>query len=114
MCHGMAWQGKDHVKLSSFIQLPFVRNEGRSIMLSERTLRNRAHEIGYHISKGFTHCFGEVMYDDHGARITGYMVMDTHMGFYVRGYDSIYDHTWNLQDVEDFLREEYESLGLEW
>ena len=84
-------------------------------MLSERTLRDRAHKIGYHVTKGFTHFGKHVFYDNYGERSTGYMVMDLSTGFYAWGsYNSNFDYLWELEDVEDFLKEQYEALGLAW
>ena len=81
----------------------------------EKTLRNRAHKIGYQISKGFQH-FGEnVFYDYFDKRHIGYMVKDMSTGCYVWGcYNSNLDYLWTLQDVENYLKKQYEAIGLKW
>lgn len=82
---------------------------------SESTLRRRAYKIGYQIQKGFRH-FGRFVYHDpYGDRFSGYMVKDLQSGFYEwGGYNSNFDFLWDLEDVEDFLKEQYELLGLTW
>ena len=80
-------------------------------MLSERKVYKKAHEIGYSISKGKVHFLGAnypVYSDD-----VGYNVIDERTGMMVWGcYNSVFDHLWDLSDVEDFLKSEYDSLGL--
>ena len=84
-------------------------------MLTERTLRERAHKIGYHVTKGFTHFGKHVFYNSYGERSTGYMVMDMSTGLYAWGsYNSNFDFLWDLDDVEEFLKEQYDVLGLAW
>lgn len=84
-------------------------------MFTENTLRNRAHKIGYHVKKGFQHFGNQVFYNSYGERSTGYMVMDLSNGYYIwDGYNENFDFRWSLEDVEDFLKEQYEMLGLEW
>jgi hypothetical protein len=84
-------------------------------MLTERTLRNKAHDIGCHVTKGFMH-FGEhVFYNRYGERSVGYMVQDLSTGFYAWGcYNSNFDYLWELEDVENYLKERYADLGLAW
>ncbi len=82
---------------------------------SESTLRKRAYKIGYQVQKGFMHFGKSVFYDQNGERSSGYMVKELQYGFYVwGGYDSNFDFLWSIEDVEDFLKEQYESLGLTW
>lgn len=79
------------------------------------TLRRRAHKIGYHVQKGFRHFHQYVYHDEYGDRFPGYMVMDLQTGFYEwGGYDSNFSFLWDIEDVEDFLKEQYEALGLAW
>ena len=43
------------------------------------------------------------------------MVIDLQTGFYEwGGYDSNFTFLWDIKDVEDFLKEHYEALGLTW
>lgn len=81
----------------------------------ESTLRRRAYKIGYQVKKGFQHLGRNVYHDQYGDRYSGYMVRDLHTGFYEwDGYNSNFDFLWTLEDVENFLREQYEALGLAW
>lgn len=86
-------------------------------MYSLSTLRRRAHKIGYHVSKGFQHylCGGAVAYDYAGERTVGYSILDLSVNSYVWGsYNSIFDNQFDIEDVEEFLKEQYEMLGLTW
>lgn len=84
-------------------------------MFTESTLRRRAIAINYKVSKGFMHFGDYVHHYPDGSRCTGYMVMDLTTGFYVYGcYDSNLDNLWQLVDVEEFLKEKYQELGLKW
>ena len=82
---------------------------------TEGTIRRKAYNIGYQVQKGFQH-FGRFVYrDSYGDRYTGYMLRDLRTGFYEWGcYDSNFDHLWDLDDVADFLKGEYEARGLAW
>ncbi len=84
---------------------------------SETTLRRLAREAGYQINKGFQHWTvgGGIWVNAWGEREIGYLVTDLATGFAVWGsYDDIVDHTWQLADVEKFLKKVYESNGLKW
>ena len=82
---------------------------------SESTLRRRAYKIGYQVQKGFQHYGKFVYHDQYGDRFSGYMVKDLQTGLYEwDGFDSNFDFLWTIEDVEDFLRERYEALGLAW
>ena len=84
-------------------------------MYSESTLRRRAYEIGYQVMKGFQHCCQHVWHDSSGERYTGYMVKDLSNGFCIWGsYSENFDFLWDLEDVEEFLKEQYDALGLKW
>lgn len=84
-------------------------------MLTESALRKKAHKIGYHVLKGFQHFRGYVFYDCNDERTTGYMVQNLYTGLMEwDGYDENFDFLWTLQDVEDFLKEQYKALGLQW
>lgn len=55
------------------------------------------------------------MRDCNGAAYTGYNVEDLSTGFYVWGcYDANYDHLWTLEDVEKFIKGEYEKAEIEY
>lgn len=46
---------------------------------------------------------------------TDYMVRDLYASFYEQGYYSEnFDHLWNLDDVAEFLKVEYENRRLVW
>jgi len=78
-------------------------------------IREKAHEINYHVEKGFVHYRNVVDYDKNGERHSGYMVMDLETGCYVRGcYNENFDFLWDLDDVISFLKGQYEILGLDW
>ncbi|MDO4206840.1 MAG: hypothetical protein Q4D15_04500 [Lachnospiraceae bacterium] len=82
---------------------------------SENTIRRKAHYIGYQVQKGFQHFHRNVFYDSAGKRHTGYMVKDLKTGFYEWGcYSENFDHLWDLDEVIEFLKGEYEALGLIW
>lgn len=84
-------------------------------MYSENTLRRRAHKIGYQVQKGFMHFGPYVFHNSYGTRYSGYMVKDLQAGINVYGsYNSTFDFLWDIEDVESFLKEQYEALGLAW
>ena len=82
---------------------------------SESTLRRKAYKINYQVVKGFMHCGNYVWHDVYGDRRTGYMVKDLTTGFYVwDGYNENFDFLWDLNEVERFLKDQYELRDLEW
>lgn len=84
---------------------------------SLETIRNKAYEAGYKVSKGFQHylCSGAVVRDCNRVAYTGYNVEDLSTGFLVWGcYDANYDHLWTLEDVEEFIKGEYEKADIEY
>ena len=81
----------------------------------ESTLRRKAYKIGYQVVKGFQHYGPYVYHNSYGERYTGYMVRDLSNGFYEWGsYNSNLDFCWDIEDVEEFLKDRYEELGLVW
>lgn len=81
---------------------------------SLKTIRNKAYEAGYRVSKGFQHYLynGTVVRDCNGTAYTGY-IEDLSTGFLVWGcYDANYTHLWTLEDVEDFIKGEYEKAKI--
>lgn len=78
-------------------------------MYLETTLRKRATDTGYKISKGFQHYpNGAIITSWNGERFTGYDVTDLATGFSVwRCYDNNCNHLWRLEDVEQFLKDVY-------
>ena len=86
-------------------------------MKSISTLRKRARAVGYSIKQGFQHytVSGAIFTNWNGERFPGYMVLDLATNCYVWGsYDEYYTYLWQLEDVENFLREVYERNGLTW
>lgn len=82
---------------------------------SENTIRRKAYLIGYQVQKGFRHFGKNVFYDIYGERCAGYMVKDLSSGLYMWGcYSENFDHLWNIDDVIEFLKKEYEARGLTW
>ena len=82
---------------------------------SEKTLYKKARAAGYRIEKGFQHnpVNGAIWTYSDGQRETGYLVIDLATNTWVWGsYNEIVDHAWTLEDVEEFLKEVYESNGL--
>ena len=56
---------------------------------------------------------GTVARDCNGVAYTGYIVEDLSTGFLVWGcYDAKYDHLWTLEDVEEFIKGEYEKAKI--
>lgn len=80
-------------------------------MLSEKTIYKKARAIGYSVNKGKVHFLSKeypVFCDD-----VGYNVRDDSLGCFVWGcYNEVLDHLWDLEDVENFLKSEYDMLGL--
>ena len=78
---------------------------------SEQTIYRKARDIGYSVNKGKVHFLSKeypVFSDD-----IGYNVKKNSTGFNVWGcYNEVLDHLWNLEDVENFLKSEYDMLGL--
>ena len=84
-------------------------------MYSEQTLRRKAKEIDLYVHKGFQHyhCNGAVVRTYTGKTFVGYGITDLRSGFEVCGcYDDLFDHLFSLEDVEQYLRDRYEELGL--
>lgn len=78
---------------------------------SEKTIYKKARAIGYSVHKGKLH-FMSSSYPVYSDEV-GYNVVDDSTGITVWGcYNNIFDHLWNIEDVEDFLKKEYDSLGL--
>ena len=87
-------------------------------MYSLTTLRKRAYKAGYRVEKGFQHYNnGAVCRDCNGDGYTGYNVWNlsnNQLEWESGCYDSNYDHLCTLEDVEEFLKQVYESAGLIW
>ena len=81
--------------------------------LSEIELDRRAKAVGKFIKKGFTRVLGgSIIKSGDGQRLTGYRVYDRDTGRYEA--DANYEFGWSLEDVEDYLKGEYEQRGLKW
>ena len=83
---------------------------------TERTLRKRAHKIGYKVMKRPLHYNGKVLLDANGDRQYGYMVADD-AGFLVSGSYNPSDNSepeWEMYEVENFLRDQYKERGMVW
>ena len=84
---------------------------------SIQTIRKKAYEVGYKVSKGFQHYMfgGAVVRDCNRAAYTGYIVEDMTTGLLVWGcYDANYDHLWTIEDVEEFIKGEYKKSEIEY
>lgn len=83
---------------------------------SESTIRRKAYAIGYQVMKGFMYWQGKSVYhDSYGQRYSGYMVRDLQTGIFEYGcYTSNFDFYWDLEDVAEFLKGEYERLDYAW
>ena len=81
---------------------------------SLRTIRNKAHKINYHVSKGYQKYHnGAIIRDCNGEPWEGYMVLDLETNSWVYdGFDSSCTYLWTLEDVEDFLEDIYKEKGL--
>ena len=105
---------KQHIYTIGFI----IRILGGIIMsYCERTLRRKALNIGYEIHKGYVHYMYNraVFKHESDNNQTGYSVTDLRTGIDVYGcYNNYFDNIWNLQDVENFLKEQYNRLELKW
>ena len=79
---------------------------------SEGTIYKKARNIGYSVKKGKVH-FMHSDYPVYSDEI-GYNVIDDQLNCMVWGcYNEVFDHLWSLEDVENFLRDEYRYLGLQ-
>ena len=79
-------------------------------MYSESTLRRKAKEIGYRITKGYTRMnnrIGSVFNHD-----IGYSVTDMEYNVLVGGTNEALYNLWKLEDVEEFLHDQYNVRGL--
>ena len=83
--------------------------------LSEKTLRRRAAKVGCQIKKGFKHYHNGAIYiGSGGEREVGYLVIDEYGNCVWGSFDQWIDHTWQLEEVEEFLKGVYKSNGLKW
>ena len=83
-------------------------------MYSVSVIRKKAHDIGFHVTKGFQHFGRSVFHDSYGERHSGYMVLDMDTGLCGGGNSEDFDFLWDLGDVVDFLKGQYETRGLVW
>lgn len=78
---------------------------------SESTLRRKAYKIGYRLEKGYIHFLTKAY--PVAIRECGYNVIDIMSGFPIwECRNDVYDHLFSMDDVEQFLREQYNELGL--
>ena len=84
----------------------------------ERRLRRKANKLNLMINKGWQHwMFGSsypVFRDYYGEKRTGYMIISMQTGLAVAGYDEILSHNMDLDDVEEYLKAQYERRELKW
>lgn len=80
------------------------------------TIRRKAYKVGYRVSKGFQRYYsGGICRDCNGVPYTGYNVEDLSTGILVWDcYNPNYDHLWTLEDVEEFIKGEYEKAGIDY
>ncbi len=80
---------------------------------SEGTIYKKARDVGYLVNKGKAHYMSRE-YPVYSNDV-GYNVIDSQTGFTVWGcYNEVFDHLWSLEDVENFLKEQYDSLGMKY
>ena len=72
---------------------------------SEKSLRRRAHKIGYQVVKGRRNYVSDR---------NGFMILNPVLNCVACGADYGMNFCMDVEDVEDFLKDEYESLGLSW
>ena len=82
--------------------------------MSERTLRRKAYRIGYRVEKGVVRHSGNICRDCFGERFSGYMIRDIAADSIEAGCYNGYTYQLSLNDVELFLRDRYNALGLAW
>ena len=85
--------------------------------MTERTLRKKANKIGYYLSKGYWRYHdGKIWRDAFGEKRTGYTIYEfDNYGNqnFVDGYDQGTYNLLTLYQVESFLSNKYQQLGLE-
>ena len=86
---------------------------------SERTIYKKALNAGYKVEKGFQHYhYNNAIYTNwNGERFSGYNVWDLSkncLEWESGCYDNNYDHLCTLEDVEIFVKAQYEKAGLEY
>ncbi len=77
---------------------------------SESTIRNKARNIGFVVRKGYvrTMAIPSVAVDT----VSGYTIYNSEGTYMIHGYNELYFNLLTLEDVEQFLREEYEAREL--
>lgn len=72
-------------------------------------LRRKAYSVGCEIQKGYRHYITKdypVYRDENGDKVQGYNVRYMSTNTLAHGcYNEVYDHLWDLDDVENFLME---------
>lgn len=86
---------------------------------SEKTLRNRAKEIDYYVTKGYQKYIFEVqgfVRDENGDKVVGYDLIRPNGYSLDAPYESEFrhDHTLTLDELESYLQKLYEERGLPW
>lgn len=76
----------------------------------EKTIRNKARNIGFIIRKGYvrTMAMPSVVVDT----VSGYTIYNSEGTYMIHGYNELYYNLLTLEEVEQFLREEYEAREL--
>lgn len=86
-------------------------------MYSLQTLRKKAYKVNHRIEKGYQrfHRNNAVYINVTGEKFDGYNMRNLETGLLVWDcYNNKYDHTWQLEDVEEFLKGIYLKKGLKW
>lgn len=77
-------------------------------MLTERTIKRRAEQLGYKVSKGYQRYLmpgNAIVRDCNGEPFTGYNVIDLKLNCLAWScYNEICDHLFTLEDVIEFLK----------
>ena len=90
------------------------------MMYSEKTLRRKANKVGLTLEKGYQKylCdkWGFVL-DADGQKVTGYSLFNSDTGCYTSApylSSACHTHEMNAEEVESYLRNEYQKNGLTW
>lgn len=79
-------------------------------MYSENTLKRRARNIGYIVRKGFVRT--KAIPSTVVETVSGYTIYNSGATYMIAGDSELYYNLLTLEEVEQFLRKEYEAREL--